>query len=428
MMSLFSGARVIDPCQGLDDISDILVKDGKVAAIGRDLASALGRDVEKVDLRGYAVVPGLIDPHVHFRDPGQEHKETVISGCASAAAGGYTSVIAMANTSPAVDSVETLNYVLEKGKGAPVRFCSVGSVTLGLKGEVLSPMDSLAEAGAVAFSDDGFSIVDSEVMYRAFEKAAELGLPISVHCEDPRLWGDRTMNRGALSDALKVKGVPKVAEEAMIQRDILLASKTKAKVHIQHVSTALGVEMIRRAKEDGIEVTSEATPHHLILTEEVLSVHGSQAKMSPPLREARDVEALREGLRLGIIDVIATDHAPHSEEEKGRGLLESPNGIVGLETAVPMILTELVGKGHLSINRMVEAMSCASAEIFGLPGGSLRPGCVADMTVLDLEARWTIDADRFESKGRNTPFDGAPVVGAVIGTVLGGLMQPVANK
>ncbi len=419
MKCLFYGGRVVDPSQDLNEPVDILTDSGVVAWIGRgDPCSMDG--VRSVDLTGKIVIPGLIDPHVHFREPGQEHKETIETGCHAAAAGGFTSVVAMANTSPTVESVETLRLVLFKGRKTPIRFRSVASVTKGLQGLELTPMEELAQAGAAGFSDDGLSVVNPALMLEALERAASLGLPVSVHCEDPSLWGDRSVNRGDVSRSLGLRGVPAVAEELMIQRDIYLAETAGVPVHIQHVSSARGVALIAQAKERGVLVSAEATPHHLTLTDESVLSFGTQAKMSPPLRTSEDVECLRKALRDGVIDIVATDHAPHSADEKARGLGDAPNGVVGLETAVPVILTDLVHSGVLSLSDMVRAMSCAPARIFGIEGGTLRPGAPADLTVIDLDRRWTLDAGLFKSKGRNTPFHGKPVQGAVAMTVVGG--------
>ncbi len=410
---------MVDPSQNLDGYLDILIEDGRVGWIGQGKPFFQG-DFEDVDLTGKAVFPGLIDVHVHFREPGQEYKETIETGGLAAASGGFSQVIAMANTSPSVDSLDTLSSVMEKGRASKVRFNSVGAVTLGLKGKELAPLEDLAKAGAVAFSDDGLTVADSSLMLKAFERAAALGLPISVHCEDPLLWGDRTINKGTISEKLGLKGVDAVAEEAIIQRDILLASKVGAKVHVQHVSSALGVEMIRRAKAEGVQVSAEATPHHLLLTDRDVLSHGTNGKMSPPLRTESDVIALQEALADGTIDVIATDHAPHSEEEKAKSMVEAPNGIVGLETSLSLMLSELVGKGKIGLSRMVQAMSCTPASLFGLAGGSLSPGSVADMTVVDLGNRWKVDPSRFLSKGKNTPFGGMSLTGKVVMTFVSG--------
>lgn len=418
---------MVDPSQNLDGYLDILIEDGRVGWIGQGKPFFQG-DFEDVDLTGKAVFPGLIDVHVHFREPGQEYKETIETGGLAAASGGFTQVIAMANTSPSVDSVETLSFVMEKGRSSRVRFNSVGAVTVGLKGKELAPMEAMAEAGAVAFSDDGLTVSDPNVMMKAFERSAALGLPISVHCEDPLLWGDRTINKGAISKKLGLKGVDAAAEEAIIQRDILLASKVGAKVHVQHVSSALGVEMIRRAKADGVQVSAEATPHHLLLTDRDVLSQGTNGKMSPPLRTERDVLALQEALADGTIDVIATDHAPHSEEEKAKSMVDAPNGIVGLETSLSLMISELIGKGKIDLSRMVQAMSCSPASLFGLPGGSLRPGSVADITVVDLENSWIVDPSRFLSKGKNTPFGGMSLTGKVVMTIVSGEVIFIAKN
>ncbi|WP_085543514.1 dihydroorotase [Dethiosulfovibrio salsuginis] len=427
LRKLFRGAQVIDPSQNLDSQMDILVEDGYVGWIGKGKPFHEG-DVQEVDLHGLTLFPGLIDVHVHFREPGQEHKETIYTGGLAAVSGGFSQVIAMANTSPTVDSVDVLSSVMKKGKASPVRFNSVGAVTLGLKGRELAPMEAMAASGAVAFSDDGLTVADPSVMMKAFEKAASLGLPISVHCEDPLLWGDRTINRGAISERLSLQGVDATAEEAIIQRDILFAAKTGANVHVQHVSTALGVDIIRKAKADGIKVSAEVTPHHLLLTDDDVLTKGTNGKMSPPLRTKKDTLALQEALTDGTIDVIATDHAPHSDDEKAKSMMEAPNGIVGLETCLSLILSELVGKGKLGLSRMVQAMSCTPAALFGLPGGSLRPGSVADMTAVDMESSWVVDPAHFLSKAKNTPFAGMSLKGRGVMTVISGEIVFTSKK
>lgn len=426
MRRFFFGARVLDPSQELDGYFNVITENDRIECIcaGRPFFES---DMEELDLSGLVLVPGLIDVHVHFREPGQEHKETIVTGGLSAAAGGFTQVVAMANTKPAVDSVDVLEYVLAMGALSAVRFKSVGAVTEGLRGKKLAPMRDLSNAGAVAFSDDGFSVSDPKIMTAAFRTAADLGVPVSVHCEDPELWGDRTVNKGPVSRRLGVLGVPDVSEESMIQRDILLARKTGARIHIQHVSTALGAEMIRRAKADGISVTAEATPHHLALTDEAVTEKGTKAKMSPPLRSESDRKALISALSDGTIDVIATDHAPHTEEEKNRSIADAPNGVIGLETALPVVLTEMVQTGKIPLFRVIQAMSQRPSEIFGLPGGSLRPGSVADMTIIDMKKNWVIDSASFFSKGRNTPFDGKKVTGKAVMTVVNGRITSPAK-
>ena len=415
---LFKDARLMDPELHLDTPGDLLVADGLVEAVGQGLTAPEGARV--VDCRGAVLAPGLVDLHVHFRDPGQTHKETLETGCRAAAAGGFTSVVTMANTKPAIDTPEAVRDCLERSKGLSCRVHPAAAVTVGLGGRELTDFQALARAGAVAFTDDGLTVGDGALFFEAMTRAAALGLPISVHCEAPGFEGDRSMNRGDISAELGLEGTPALAEELMIQRDLLLAEKSGAHVHIQHVSTALGVEMIAEAKALGTHVTAEAAPHHMALDETAVLKYGTNAKMSPPLRTPEDVEAVCTGLMTGVLDVVATDHAPHTPEEKARGMAEAPNGVIGLETSLAVCLEELCHKRGFPLMALLERMSAAPRHMFHLPPVHLRHGSVADLVLFDPERKRVVNASKFQSKGRNCPFDGWRLRGAVLMTVLGG--------
>lgn len=415
---LFKNARLMDPELRLDAPGDLLVVDGRVAALGQGLNAPEGTRV--VECRGAVLAPGLVDPHVHFRDPGQTHKETLETGCRAAAAGGFTSVITMANTRPAIDSPEAVRDCLERSRDLPCRVHPAAAVTKGLSGRELTDFQALAEAGAVAFTDDGMTVGDGALFFEAMTRAAALGMPVSVHCEAPGFEGDRSMNRGDISTQLGLEGTPALAEELMIQRDLLFAEKSGAHVHVQHVSTERGVEMIAEAKARGVHVTAEATPHHMALDETAVLKYGPNAKMSPPLRTPEDVEAICTALMEGVLDVVATDHAPHSPEEKAKGMKDAPNGIIGLETALAVCLEELCHKRDFPLMALLDRMSAAPRRAFHLPPVNLRHGSAADLVLFDPDREWVVDATKFQSKSRNCPFDGWRLRGAVLMTVLGG--------
>lgn len=415
---LFKNARLMDPELRLDAPGDLLVVDGRVAALGQGLNAPEGTRV--VECGGAVLAPGLVDPHVHFRDPGQTHKETLETGCRAAAAGGFTSVITMANTRPAIDSPEAVRDCLERSRDLPCRVHPAAAVTKGLSGRELTDFQALAEAGAVAFTDDGMTVGDGALFFEAMTRAAALGMPVSVHCEAPGFEGDRSMNRGDISTQLGLEGTPALAEELMIQRDLLFAEKSGAHVHVQHVSTERGVEMIAEAKARGVHVTAEATPHHMALDETAVLKYGPNAKMSPPLRTPEDVEAICTALMEGVLDVVATDHAPHSPEEKAKGMKDAPNGIIGLETALAVCLEELCHKRDFPLMALLDRMSAAPRRAFHLPPVNLRHGSAADLVLFDPDREWVVDAAKFQSKSRNCPFDGWRLRGAVLMTVLGG--------
>ncbi len=415
---VFKNARLIDPSLKMDMKGDLLVENGVVSAVAPSLADV--GDAMPVDCAGAVLSPGLVDLHVHFRDPGLTQKETLETGCAAAAAGGFTAVVTMANTKPPIDSPEAVESCIERNRSMDCRIYPAAAVTKAMAGKELTDFAALKEAGAVCLSDDGLTVADGALFYKAFEKAASLDLPISVHCEAHGFEGDRSMNRGAISAKLGLVGTPALAEELMILRDLFFAEKTGAHVHVQHVSTARGVEMIADAKRRGVNVTGEATPHHMFLDETAILEHGANAKMSPPLRLPEDVQAVREALMSGVLDVVATDHAPHTPAEKAQGIAKAPNGIIGLETSLAVCLDGLCGGCGFPVPTLVERMSTAPRRIFGLPAVTLQPGSVADLVLFDPEREWLVDASKFKSKGRNCPFNGRKLKGQVLMTLLGG--------
>ncbi len=422
MNLLIRNGRVIDPAAALDARADVLILDGRVARVGPGLAVPPGTpDAATVDAGGRVVAPGFIDIHVHLREPGQEYKETVATGTRAAAAGGFTAVACMANTDPVNDTRAVTDYILAQARAAgAVRVHPIGAVTRRLEGTELAELGELAEAGCVAYSDDGRPVMSAALLRRALEYAQAFGKPIVSHAEDTSLAGGGVMHEGAVATELGLRGIPAAAEEILVARDIALAELTGHRVHIAHVSTAAAVRLIRDAKARGVPVTGEVTPHHLLLTDEALRSYDARAKMAPPLRGKRDVEACREALADGTLDAIATDHAPHAVTDKEVELDRAANGIVGLETAVPLCLTHLVRAGVLDLPTLVARLTVGPARVLDLPGGRLAPGAPGDVTVLDLEREHRIDPARFESKGRNTPFGGWPCVGAAWMTVVGG--------
>lgn len=418
MKKILKGARVIDPNRKVDEVRDILVVDGSIAAMEKKI-NISGAQV--IDLTGLILTPGLIDMHVHFREPGYEYKEDIETGSRSAAAGGFTTVACMPNTKPPVDNAMMVEYVKSRAlKSGLVRVLPIGCVSKGLEGKEIAEMGDMVEAGAVAFSDDGRPVADSSLMRKALMYASMFDRVIIDHCEDPGLFEGGQVNEGYISTLLGLQGIPASAEEIMVARNILLARETGTRVHIAHVSTKGSVELIRRAKAEGVKVTCEATPHHLTLTEEAVVGYDTNAKMNPPLRTKEDVEALLEGLKDGTIDVIATDHAPHSIDEKDVELDKASFGIVGLETSLGIILTHIVGKGKLDLGQAIEKMTIGPARALGIDAGSLTIGKPADITVIDPDLEWTVDKNKFFSKGRNTPFHGWKLKGKAVLTMVGG--------
>jgi dihydroorotase len=367
------------------------------------------------------VAPGLIDVHVHLREPGEEHKETIATGAAAAAAGGFTAVCAMPNTDPPIDDPAAVGFVAAEGRRAgAARVYPVGCISVGRAGGRLALVGEMVEEGAVAITDDGSPVMDSGLMRMALEYAMAFGIPVADHPEDLGLSANGHMNEGLVSTRLGLPGKPNAAEDIHIVRDLLLAELTGGHIHLQHVSTRFGVESIRQAKARGVRVTAEATPHHLVLTHDAVDGYRTEAKMNPPLRSAKDVEAVRAGLADGTLDTIATDHAPHHYDEKEAAFAEAPNGIVGLETALGVVLTGVVAEGVIDVGTMIDRMSCAPARAFGIPGGTLAAGSPADVTVFDPDAEWVVDPTTFRSKSRNTPFAGWKLRGRPRMTIVGG--------
>ena len=377
---------------------------------------------EIVDARGKVVAPGLIDLHVHLREPGREDVETVATGARAAAAGGFTAVCPMPNTDPVTDNQAAVGFIVKQAQAAgAARVYPIAAISLGQKGQQLAEFGELVGAGAVAVSDDGHPVVSSHLMRMALAYARTFDIPVADHCEDPTLKANGVMHEGLVSTRLGLRGIPAAAEEIMVARNLLLAELTGGHIHLCHMSTRGSVELIRRAKEKGVRVTAEVTPHHLTLTDEACEGYNTNAKMNPPLREAADVAALRAGVKDGTIDVIATDHAPHHYDAKEREFDDAPFGIIGLETALGLGITELVRGGVLTLAELIDRMSTAPARAFHLPGGSLKRGGPGDVVIFDPEARWRVDPDRFYSKSRNTPFAGRELAGRVVRTFVAGL-------
>ena len=418
-MLVLRGGRILDPRRGVDAVGDLWIRDGLIAETpSREPA----RDrVRRIDCAGKVVAPGLIDLHVHLREPGREDEETIASGTAAAAAGGFTALVCMPNTDPPADNEGTVAYVLEQAErcGA-VRVYPAGSITQGLAGRQMSEIGALKRAGVVALTDDGRGVQNSELMRRAMEYAKTFGLPIFEHCQDESLCAEGVMHEGYWSTVLGLRGMPAAAEDVMAARDIILAECADWRIHIQHASTAGTVRLVRDAKARGVRVTAEATPHHLVLTDGGLADYDTRLKVNPPLRSDEHVEALREGLADGTIDAIATDHAPHTDFEKDVEFDYAPFGLIGLETAVAVCLDRLVGTGVVSMTRLVELLSANPARILGVPGGTLEPGCAADVTVIDPALTRTVEPERFLSRSRNTPFAGWSLRGWPVLTLVEG--------
>lgn len=414
---LIKGGRVIDPASGLDDRIDLLVLDGKVAALGTGLERP---GVPVIDARGLWVVPGLIDMHTHLREPGYEYKETIATGSRAALKGGFTSIACMANTKPVNDNQSVTEYILRKAnEERAANVYPIGAISRGLEGKELSEMGELKAAGCVAISDDGRPIMNSELMRRALEYAKGFDLTVIDHCEDLNLSADGAMNEGRVSTELGLPGVPRAAEEVMAARDIILTELTRGRLHIAHVSTAGSVRLIREAKAKGLNVTCEATPHHFSLSDEAVRGFNTNCKMNPPLRSQEDVTAVREGLRDGTIDAIASDHAPHEADAKNVEFSIAANGIVGLETALGLALA-LTCEGLLAPKEVIAKLTCNPARILGIPKGTLSLGVDADITLIDPEVEWVVDVGQFASLSKNSPFHGWKLKGRAGGTIVGG--------
>jgi dihydroorotase len=419
---LIKGGRVIDPACGLDRVADVLLRDGRVAAVGANLSASSG-DAETVEAADCIVAPGLIDMHVHLREPGSEHQETIASGSRAAVAGGFATVCSMPNTDPCVDNEGAVAFIVRCGAQADqANVLPIGAMTVGRKGEQMAELGQMVRAGAVAFSDDGSSVADSGVLAKCMSYGRMFGTPYLCHAEDKSLSGG-VMHGGAVSARLGLPGIPSAAEEIIVGRDIMLSRMTGGKLHIAHVSTAGSVELIRRAKAAGVQVTAEVTPHHLALTDEAVATYDPVFKMSPPLRTAADVSALKAGLKDGTIDCIASDHAPHEREAKELEFLYAPFGVIGLESALAVCIRELIESGLLSWPELIARMATNPARILGLQRGTLAEGAPADVTVIDPTLQWTIDANQFHSKSRNCPFHGQTVCGKAVMTIVGGKIK-----
>lgn len=418
MKLLVKGGKVIDPANNISAVVDILVDAGKIAAVGKNI-KADGAEI--IDAKGKYVVPGFIDIHVHLREPGLEAKETIATGTRAAAMGGFTSVACMPNTKPIIDNQALIEFIKTRAaaEGA-VNVYPIGAITKSSEGKELAEIGDMKLAGAVAISDDGHPVMNAQVMRLAMEYAKMFDLPVISHCEDLNLVAEGVMNEGFYSTVYGLKGISRAAEETMVARDIMLAELTGARAHIAHISTVGSVELIRNAKEKGIKVTAEATPHHFTLTDEAVGEYDTSTKVNPPLRTREDVAAIKEGLCNGIIDIIATDHAPHTIEEKDVEFNYAPFGMVGLETAVGLAFTELVGPGILSTEELVRKMSLNPARLLGLPKGHLSVGADADITVIDPKFEETVDVNKFASKGKNSPFAGRRLKGLPVMTIVGG--------
>ncbi|MDD6811076.1 MAG: dihydroorotase [Lachnospiraceae bacterium] len=433
-MIYITNGYLIEPKSGKEGYYDILIKGDKIAGIvkpGTPLSDLLAQkgmqeegeqleheQLQQIDAAGKIIAPGLIDVHVHFRDPGFTHKEDIMTGAAAAAKGGFTSVVLMANTKPAVDNEDTLAYVIEKGKKTGIHVYTCANVTMGLQGKQLVDMEALSKAGAAGFTDDGIPLLDEKILREALQRAAKLGKPVSLHEENPAYITNNGINAGKAAEYYGIGGSPREAEISMVERDIRIALQEEADLSIQHISTREAVELVRRAKKQSRHIFAEAAPHHFTLTEEAVIKHGTLAKMNPPLREEADRMAIIEGLRDGTIDMIATDHAPHSAEEKAKPITEAPSGIIGLETALSLGIRELVRPGYLTMRQLVEKMSLAPATLYHLDAGYLAENGPADLVILDEKAQWT--AGNYASKASNSPFTGETMPGVVAYTVCSG--------
>lgn len=421
MSILIRGGHIIDPGR-FNGQGDLLIENGKVSRLGASFETerSANGDCTILNASGMIVCPGFIDLHVHFREPGFEYKETIASGSAAAVAGGFTTVCCMPNTNPVNDSRSVTEFILQQAKIAgKAHVLPIGAITKGSEGKELSEIGELHEAGCVAISDDGRPVMNSQVMRRAMEYACAFNLPVIDHCEDLQLSDGGSMNEGMVSTELGIPGIPNAAEDVMVGRNLALAELTGARLHLAHVSTQGSVRLIREAKAHGIPVTAEVCPHHFTLTDEAVRTYNTHAKMNPPLRAEKDIQAVKEGLRDGTIDCIATDHAPHAPQEKQLQFDEAPFGIVGLETALPLILT-LVEEGVLTMEQAISKLTISPAQAFGLAKGTLSPGADADVTIFDPSASWVVEPSNFRSKGRNTPFSGWTMKGRVHTTIVQG--------
>lgn len=418
MRTLIKGGQVIDAKTKINDCLDILIEDGKITEIGKDIEFVNG---DIIYAQGKYVLPGLVDAHCHLRDPGQEYKEDIETGTRSAAKGGFTSIACMPNTSPVIDNEAIVKYIINKAKqDGVVNVYPIGAISKGLKGEELSEIGELKFAGAVAVSDDGKPLKNSALMKKALQYSSMFDITVISHCEDLDLVDEGMMNEGYMSTVLGLRGIPSAAEEIMVSRELILAEYTKIPVHIAHVSTELSVDLIRHAKSRGVKVTCETCPHYFTLTDEACEGFNTLAKVNPPLRTKKDVEAIIEGLKDGTIDIIATDHAPHHQDEKNVEFAIAANGMVGFETALPLCVTYLVKPGYLTMEQLVEKMCVNPSKILGLNKGSIEVGSSADLTIINMDEEYVVDVSKFSSKSKNSPFDGFKLLGAVYYTIVNG--------
>lgn len=422
MKLLLKHGTLVDPVSGVDEAMDILIVDSRIEKMGKSLSA--DKSVQEIHLKGKLLAPGFIDMHVHLREPGYEHKETIETGCRAAAAGGFTAVCCMPNTNPCIDDESVARYIQEKGKSVCegiVDVYPIAAATKGRQGTELSPMAELVDAGAVAFSDDGSPIMSAEIMRRALEYSSMYGTPVIQHAEDATLTHGGCMNEGFVSTRLGMPGIPPIAESLMVERDVALVRYIpRSRYHVAHVSTKQAIEAVRAAKKEKLSVTCEVTPHHFTLTDEAVMSFDTNTKMNPPLRTREDIEAVKEALRDGTIDVIATDHAPHTIDEKEVEYTMAPFGIVGLETAVGLAMTELVASNVLSIVQLIEKFSTNPRRILSLPPIQIKEGERANLTLLDPTVEWTVDTQLFQSKSRNSPFHGRKLTGRAVGVVNNG--------
>lgn len=416
-MILIRNGYMIDPKSGTEGKYDLLIEADRIRKIGKQLTPP-DEGCQIIDAGGLIVAPGLVDVHVHFRDPGFPDKEDILTGAAAAAKGGFTTVVMMGNTKPSIDNADTLHYVLEKGKQTGIHVLSCANVTMGMQGKTLTPMEELAAQGAVGFTDDGIPLMDENLVRQAMEQTAKLDMPISFHEENPRLIAENGINRGAASAHFEIGGSPREAEISLVGRDLQIALETGAHINIQHISARESVELVRQAKKKGGNIHAEATPHHFTLTEEAVIRYGTLAKMNPPLREEADRLAIIQGMADGTIDIIATDHAPHTTQEKAKPLTQAPSGIIGLETALPLAVTNLVQAGYISMNKLLRLMSTNPAELYHLDAGYLAENGPADLILIDASAE--VVPKQYASKAENTPFTGWHLTGKVVRTICSG--------
>jgi dihydroorotase len=420
-----SSARVIDPAAKRDAVGDLFALDGRIVA---RLSPAERRKARRIDAKGLVASPGLVDIHVHFREPGQTHKETIATGSRAAAAGGFTTVVCMPNTTPPADNAGTIQFILDAvRRDAVVKVLPTGCITIGMKGDTLAPIGSLKRAGVVAITDDGDCVQSNELMRRAIEYAKMFGLPVMDHCQDQSMTEGAVMNEGDMSIRLGLRGWPNAAEDVIVSRNVILSAYTGAHIHMQHISSALSVEIVRRAKADGVRVTAEATPHHIALVDSALATYDTNFKMNPPLRTEADRRAIIAGLRDGTLDCVATDHAPHKDYEKDKEFDYAPNGIIGLETALAVVLEVLVRQNRFKLSHAIDLMTRRPAALLGLPAGTLSVGAAADICLFDPDEAWTYDAKTGQSKSSNSPWNGKELRGRVRTTIVDGrVVYPLA--